>query len=178
MQQLAHQQLVDGGCGQLSACFEYCHIAVLLAVTVSLACAPQVVVRTGSNGGTEAAGSTAGSISLLPGPGINLARQTLGLRATLNPATLSCQNPGSLSRTYDGGSHSSSSSNHCPAGAVSIDLPAIALQLVGQHQQQNVQTAVAAALLLQQRGWVGITAAAIQDGLEAAWLPGRFQVTP
>lgn len=154
---------------------------MLLAVTVPLACAPQVVVRTGSNGGTEAAGSsssTAGPISLLPGPGISLARQTLGLRATLNPATLSCLNPGSLSSTYDGGSHSSSSSNHCPAGAVSIDLPAIALQLVGQHQQQNVQTAVATALLLQQRGWAGITAAAIQDGLEAAWLPGRFQVTP
>jgi folylpolyglutamate synthase/dihydropteroate synthase len=50
------------------------------------------------------------------------------------------------------------------------------LQLVGSHQAGNVQTAVAAALLLWQRGWASITAEAIAAGLQQAWLPGRFQV--
>ena len=57
-----------------------------------------------------------------------------------------------------------------------LHLPSAQLQLVGQHQAGNVQTAVAAALLLAARGWSGITHEAVVRGLESAWLPGRFQV--
>jgi folylpolyglutamate synthase/dihydropteroate synthase len=57
-----------------------------------------------------------------------------------------------------------------------LSLPEVQLQLVGGHQAGNVQTAVAAALLLRQRGWRSITAEAIAAGLQQAWLPGRFQV--
>lgn len=58
-----------------------------------------------------------------------------------------------------------------------LSLPNVQLQLVGSHQAGNVQTAVAAALLLRQRGWVSISAEAIAAGLQQAWLPGRFQVS-
>jgi folylpolyglutamate synthase/dihydropteroate synthase len=59
---------------------------------------------------------------------------------------------------------------------LSLQLPSIQLQLVGQHQAGNVQTAVAAALTLAARGWFGINGDSIARGLQAAWLPGRFQV--
>jgi folylpolyglutamate synthase len=58
-----------------------------------------------------------------------------------------------------------------------LSLSDVQLQLVGSHQTGNVQTAVAAALLLRQRGWDSITEEAIAAGLQQAWLPGRFQVS-
>jgi folylpolyglutamate synthase len=58
-----------------------------------------------------------------------------------------------------------------------LSLSDVQLQLVGGHQAGNVQTAVAAALLLRQRGWSSITKEAIAAGLQEAWLPGRFQVS-
>ncbi|KAF8064668.1 hypothetical protein HT031_003470 [Scenedesmus sp. PABB004] len=87
-----------------------------------------------------------GGIDIAPGPGLHLAAQLLSVRAAAGP------------------------------GGRPLQLDAVRVQLVGEHQAANVQAAVAAALVLEQRGWARITADAIRAGLEAAWLPGRFQV--
>eukprot|EP00877_Chromochloris_zofingiensis_P008896 jgi/Chrzof1/425/Cz01g15130.t1 len=56
-----------------------------------------------------------------------------------------------------------------------IELQDVQMQLVGQHQHDNVQAAVATITQLQQQGW-NIMSDAIQTGLQEAFLPGRFQV--
>ena len=53
----------------------------------------------------------------------------------------------------------------------------VALQLVGRPQRCNAETAATAALVLRRRGYPRIDVGAIAAGLEAARLPGRFQVT-
>lgn len=77
----------------------------------------------------------------------------------------------------DGDAAATPYSSNSSSNNTRLVLPSVQLQLVGQHQAGNVQTAVAAALVLAARGWQGITAEALQQGLEAAWLPGRFQVS-
>ncbi len=53
----------------------------------------------------------------------------------------------------------------------------VELQLVGQPQRCNAETAATAALVLRRRGYPRVDVEAIATGLEAARLPGRFQVT-
>ena len=50
------------------------------------------------------------------------------------------------------------------------------LQLLGAHQVDNAAAAVAAAACLRQHGLSRISLQAVAAGLEAATLPGRFQV--
>jgi folylpolyglutamate synthase/dihydropteroate synthase len=123
-----------------------------------LLAADVVQVRSSAADGSTDDGSSS-SVTLLPGPGPHLARQSLSLTATLDAAAVL---------------HSSAAA--AASTPLQLHLPGVALQLVGAHQAGNVATAVAAALLLAARGWRCIDAAAVQRGLEAAWLPGRFQV--
>ena len=51
----------------------------------------------------------------------------------------------------------------------------VAVGLVGEHQAENVAAAVAAVMQLRQQGWQVHDEAVVQ-GLQEAWLPGRFQV--
>jgi dihydrofolate synthase/folylpolyglutamate synthase len=48
--------------------------------------------------------------------------------------------------------------------------------LVGRHQLRNVALAIAAAVELNQQGFVGITAKSIERGIRETYWPGRFQV--
>src|SRR5580692_10536634 len=48
--------------------------------------------------------------------------------------------------------------------------------LVGRHQLRNVALAIAAAVELNQQGFVGITAESIERGIRETRWPGRFQV--
>ena len=48
--------------------------------------------------------------------------------------------------------------------------------LVGRHQLRNVALAIAAAVELNQQGFVGITAKSIERGIRETRWPGRFQV--
>jgi dihydrofolate synthase/folylpolyglutamate synthase len=48
--------------------------------------------------------------------------------------------------------------------------------LVGRHQLRNVALAIAAAVELQEQGFVGITPASIERGIRETRWPGRFQV--
>ena len=47
-------------------------------------------------------------------------------------------------------------------------------RLIGQHQHQNIQTALLAALVAKRQEWP-LTEQAMQRGIEAAFLPGRMQ---
>lgn len=51
----------------------------------------------------------------------------------------------------------------------------VSVGLVGEHQAENVGAAVAAVVQLRQQGWQ-LPDAAVVQGLQEAWLPGRFQV--
>ncbi|KAF5837251.1 Mur ligase [Dunaliella salina] len=78
------------------------------------------------------------------------------------------------SMANEAGHTDSSSSSNNSSGAHQLGPMQVAL--VGQHQETNVATAVASCLQLRSQGWAAITDAAVQDGLEAARLPGRLQV--
>ncbi|KAF6254308.1 FolC bifunctional protein [Scenedesmus sp. NREL 46B-D3] len=118
----------------------------------------------------EGRGSSSSSITILDGPAPNLARQTVDIRAALDPLQedRQQQQPQQQQQQVEGAAPGQQRGR--------LSLPGVRLQLVGGHQAGNVQTAVAAALLLRQRGWSGITAEALAAGLQQAWLPGRFQV--
>lgn len=61
-----------------------------------------------------------------------------------------------------------------PAGATApLDLD---LRLLGAHQLDNAAAAACAAAVLKQQGFGGIALQSVARGLEAASLPGRFQV--
>jgi folylpolyglutamate synthase/dihydrofolate synthase len=105
------------------------------------------------------------SITIWNGTAPNLARQSIGIQAAMSPLRDGCQQQ---QQQQQQGATSDSQQQ--------LSLSGVQLQLVGGHQAGNAQTAVAAALLLCQRGWSSITAEAIAAGLQEAWLPGRFQV--
>ncbi|WIA38977.1 hypothetical protein OEZ86_005129 [Tetradesmus obliquus] len=109
---------------------------------------------------TPAEGTNSSSITVLDGTAPNLARQSISITAAMSPL-------------QDNGQQQQQQQQQQQE---QLSLPNVQLQLVGGHQAGNVQTAVAAALLLRQRGWVSISAEAIAAGLQQAWLPGRFQV--
>lgn len=52
----------------------------------------------------------------------------------------------------------------------------LSMQMVGAHQRRNAITAISAALALRRRGFLKMTVKTILGGLQAAKLPGRFQV--
>lgn len=60
-------------------------------------------------------------------------------------------------------------------GGAGMRLETVPCRLLGEHQGRNVAAAVAAAALLAERGWDGITAAAVREGIAATTLPGRLQ---
>eukprot|EP00873_Tetraselmis_striata_P042523 jgi/Tetstr1/462787/TSEL_007738.t1 len=60
-------------------------------------------------------------------------------------------------------------------GGAGMRLEVVPCRLLGEHQGRNVAAAVAAAALLAERGWDGITAAAVREGIAATTLPGRLQ---
>jgi folylpolyglutamate synthase/dihydropteroate synthase len=116
---------------------------------------------------TLAAGNS--SISIQSGPAPNLARQSINIRAALEPLQDDAQQE--QQQQQQGALVEGLQQQQ------QLILADVQLQLVGSHQAGNVQTAAAAALLLRQRGWTSITGEAIAAGLQQAWLPGRFQVT-
>lgn len=66
---------------------------------------------------------------------------------------------------------------HCrPAHALPRRPADVRLRLLGSHQLDNAAAAVAAAACLRRHGLERISLPAVAAGLEAATLPGRFQV--
>ena len=66
---------------------------------------------------------------------------------------------------------------HHPQLVLEVDVhAAVQSQLIGAHQAGNAATAVTAALELQRQAFPNISPDTIARGLEAATLPGRFQV--
>lgn len=96
-----------------------------------------------------------GPLTCLPGSSLHCVRQALDISAALPPGGDSGEGGGTT--------------------APSLSLSGVEVQLVGQHQQSNVATALAAVLQLRQQGW-SVPDEAVRAGLEQAFLPGRFQV--
>ena len=65
-----------------------------------------------------------------------------------------------------------------PAHALPRRPADVRLRLLGSHQLDNAAAAVAAAACLRRHGLERISLPAVAAGLEAATLPGRFQVRP
>lgn len=57
-----------------------------------------------------------------------------------------------------------------------VENTGVVMRMVGEHQRHNAVTAISAALALRRRGFLNLTVKTILGGLQAAQLPGRFQV--
>lgn len=142
---------------QSSVCSAKCLACGLYQQQTSMVCQFLVVLQVTPVVRSSNIGSNS-NITVLDGPALNLAQQSISISAAMRPLQ--------------------DSSKQQQQQQERLSLSNVQLQLVGSHQAGNVQTAVAAALLLRQRGWAGISAEAIAAGLQHAWLPGRFQVGP
>lgn len=128
--------------------------AALAAAAAAAGAAP--VIDTAAAASVEAAGA----VRVAEGPGWDLARQAVDVVASLPPGAA--------------GGDSSSGGGEGSSGA-KVELRCVDMRLTGAHQRANAAAAVAAALALRAAGFA-LPDAAIRAGLEAAALPGRFQV--
>ncbi|KAI8473874.1 MAG: FolC bifunctional protein [Monoraphidium minutum] len=133
--------------------------ASLRAAAAAAAAAPVVDVASAARVGA------AGPVRLAAGPGWQLARQAVNVDAAL-PAL----GPGAAA-----GGSSGSEQQQGQGQEQRLSLKGVDMGLVGAHQRANAAAAVAAALQLRAAGWP-LPDAAVRAGLEAAALPGRFQV--
>ncbi len=75
----------------------------------------------------------------------------------------------------NGGSGGAPFSFHMNAGAVETRIADLNLKMPGSHQRSNASLAVAALMLLREKGWA-IDDDAIRTGLATASLPGRIEI--
>ena len=75
----------------------------------------------------------------------------------------------------DGGAAAAAGTGEAPAAAAASGSE-VQLRLIGAHQLDNAAAAVAAAAVLKGQGFERLSLPAVVAGLEAATLPGRFQV--